>query len=82
MNHNKNECEYIRVKCKFCNNEFIKKEIKSHEQKCELCKKDKEKIDYDNDKIDLKEYLRGLSKNWADKFRPFLFTEYPELTIL
>ena len=63
MNHNKNECEYIRVKCKFCNNEFIKKEIKSHEQKCELCKKDKEKIDYDNDKIDLKEYLRGLSNN-------------------
>ena len=63
LNHNKNECEYFKIKCKWCKNEFIKKEFDKHEKECELIVKEKEKNIYANDKIDLGEHLKRLSKN-------------------
>ena len=63
LNHNKNECEYFKIKCKWCKNEFIKKEFDKHEKECELIIKEKENKIYANDKIDLGEHLKRLSKN-------------------
>ena len=63
LNHNKNECEYFKIKCKWCKNEFIKKEFDKHEKECELIVKEKENNIYANDKIDLGEHLKRLSKN-------------------
>ena len=63
LHHNKNECEYSKIKCKFCLNEFIKKEIDKHEKECELIYKEKEKLKYDNDNINLQEHLKRLSNN-------------------
>ena len=63
INHNKNECEFTEIKCKFCGKEFIKKEIYKHEKECELMDKENQKINYSNDNVDLEEHLKRLSNN-------------------
>ena len=61
--HNKNECHYFKIKCKWCKNAFIKRDIDKHEKECELIPKEKENANYINDKIGLEEHLQRLSKN-------------------
>ena len=61
--HNKNECNYFKIKCKWCKNAFIKRDIDKHEKECELIPKEKENANYINDKIGLEEHLQRLSKN-------------------
>ena len=68
LNHNKNDCEYFKMKCKWCKNEFIKKDIDKHENECELLIKEKENTNYINDKIDLGEHLKRLTKNLNEIF--------------
>ena len=63
LNHNRNECQYIKIKCKFCLNEFIKKEIDKHENECELFCKHEDELEYDNDNINIEEHLKRLSNN-------------------
>ena len=63
LNHIKNECEYTLINCKYCKYEFIKKEIEHHENICKLLNKEKDSINYDNNKIGLDEHLKRLSKN-------------------
>ena len=63
LEHNRNECQCIKIKCKFCLNEFIKKEIGKHENQCELIYKQKEELEYDNDNINMEEHLKRLSNN-------------------
>ena len=63
LNHNKNECEFFKIKCIFCKNEFIKKEIESHEKKCELIYKENKEKNNDNEFITLEEHLKRLLMN-------------------
>ena len=73
-NHILNECQFILVKCPYCEFQFNKNEISKHKKSCELVnnslKSDKkEKNDINNDikfdanKIDTNEYIKLLSMN-------------------
>ena len=75
-NHVKNLCKYTLIKCKYCNTEYIRKEIKQHEKLCSLTfqylknyqnKDDTNKINT-NDIFDITEknfnkYIQSLSVN-------------------
>ena len=75
-NHVKNLCKYTLIKCKYCNTEYIRKEIKQHEKLCALTfqylknyknKSDNNKIN-ENDIFDISEknfnkYIQSLSVN-------------------
>ena len=63
LDHEKSKCDYTKMRCKFCENEFIRKELDKHEKECELLYKEKEKNFYENDKIGLEEHLKRLEKN-------------------
>ena len=77
-NHVKNLCKYTLIKCKYCNTEYIRKEIKQHEKLCSLTfqylknyknKGDTSKINT-NDIFDITEknfnkYIQSLSVNIA-----------------
>ena len=77
-NHVKNLCKYTLIKCKYCNTEYIRKEIKQHEKLCSLTfqylknyknKGDNIKINT-NDILDITEknfnkYIQSLSVNIA-----------------
>ena len=63
LKHTKNECEYVKIKCKFCKNELIKREMESHEKKCEILYKKKKKKNNNNEFISLEEHLKRLSMN-------------------
>ena len=64
INHSMNECDFCWKKCKFCGRIFIKKEIKQHENNCDLIIKNKvENSNNDNNKIGLEEHLKRLSTN-------------------
>ena len=63
LEHNRNECEFIKIQCTFCGDEFNKKDIKKHEGNCILLnKKNKEELNKENI-IDLEEHLKRLSND-------------------
>ena len=62
-NHVNNECEYLMIKCKYCNYEFLKREIEHHENICKLLNTQKDSLNYDMNKIGVDEHLKRLSKN-------------------
>jgi DNA repair ATPase RecN len=62
-NHINNECEYLLIKCKYCNYEFIKKEIEHHENTCKLINNGRDSLNCDTNKIGFDEHLKRLSKN-------------------